>query len=54
MQCPECGLSSYTLVDGIEMSEKQLLNLKYAPKQIRRFQPHELWCTKRRELNLDK
>lgn len=43
--CPECGMSGYLVVDGNEMTEEQLLHLRFAPKTIeRRPIPHLRWC----------
>jgi hypothetical protein len=40
-----CGSSSYLLVDGKEMTEQQLLELRHAPKKIERRLPHDVRCT---------
>lgn len=48
MVCPECGSSSYLVVDGREMTQYDLLHLSRAPKRIERHLPHARWCTRRR------
>jgi len=45
LKCDECGCEEYLVVDGRHISEKQLFNLKYPPKSIKRYMQHELWCT---------
>ena len=44
MVCPDCGSSSYLIVDGNEMTEYDLLHLTHAPKKIERKLPHAVWC----------
>lgn len=44
MICPDCGCSDYLVVDGVEMTEDQLLHLPRAPKKIKRRLPHNLRC----------
>lgn len=34
MVCPDCGSSSYLIVDGKEMTQTDLLRLAHAPKKI--------------------
>lgn len=45
MVCPDCGSSSYLIVDGKEMTQYELLHLAHAPKKIERRLPHAVWCT---------
>lgn len=45
MVCPDCGSSSYLLVDGREMTQYELLHLAHAPDKIERKLPHAPWCT---------
>ena len=42
--CQRCGTSLLLLVDGQEMSEQQLLELRRAPRNIARRIVHSLWC----------
>lgn len=42
--CPECGSSSYLVVDGREMTGYDLLHLRRAPRKITRRLPHAVWC----------
>lgn len=42
--CPDCGSSSYLMVDGRRMSREMLLRLPRAPKEIKRVLPHQVWC----------
>lgn len=44
MKCDRCGLTSYLIVDGKEMTEEQLLRLRRAPKKIERRLPHDIRC----------
>lgn len=44
MVCPDCGSSSYLVVNGREMTYDDLLHLRYAPKKIELRLPHALWC----------
>lgn len=44
MMCPDCGASSYLMVDGERMSEETLLILPRPPKTIEKKMYHALWC----------
>lgn len=42
--CPDCGSSSYLVVDGREMTGHDALHLERAPRKIERRLPHAVWC----------
>ena len=42
--CPDCGSSSYLIVDGRRMEQGDLLALSHAPRSIKRRLPHAIWC----------
>jgi hypothetical protein len=44
MYCPDCFSTVYLIVDGKEMSEDELMNLRAAPKSIERKLTHKRWC----------
>lgn len=44
--CPECGASVQTFVDGREITEDELLHMRYQPRKIERRLTHARWCTK--------